>query len=162
MFQADIISGGFVWGSAVAVVFVFIGAVVGYLGRRWAKSCDAFDRGMALATEWGGVAFIVITAIVWLAASWPLKYDYHHWVDVRGRVDRIASRFISAGDNGGTNQRFVFILNGHPYGVDDTRASLAHTGSYVHLRCKKEHQLFQNYSDDGWACRWMNDSEVAR
>jgi hypothetical protein len=81
-------------------------------------------------------------------------------VDVRGKVQRTSSRFISAGDNKGTNQRFVFVINGHPYGVDDTRASLTHRGDRIHLRCKKEHQWFQRYSDDGWACRWMADSDV--
>jgi hypothetical protein len=111
---------------------------------------------------WIAIVGILITAACWIWASWPLKYDYHHWVDVRGKVERVSSRFISAGDDAGTNQRFVFVIGGKAYGVDDTRAALAHRGNRVHLRCKKEHQLLQRYEDDGWACRWMNDSEIAR
>jgi hypothetical protein len=152
MVVADVVSGGWVLGIVLLVVFLLVGI-----------GCAAF--GMLVdndyRTPWvvSGLVIMLVTIGFWLWASWPLKYDYHHWVDIRGRVERISSRFISAGDNGGTNQRFVFVINGRAYGVDDTRASLARVGGMVHIRCKKEHQFFQNYSDDGWACGWINDSQ---
>lgn len=150
MIIADVVSGGWVFGIAIALV---IGAIcIGVAALAWSQE----ETGIF----WGAVVCGLLTLVVFLIASWPLKYDYHHWVDKRGKVTKIGSRFISAGDNGGTNQRFVFVLNGQAYGVDDTRASLARVGDAVHIRCKKEHQFFQNYSDDGWACRWMNDSQV--
>jgi hypothetical protein len=98
---------------------------------------------------------LLVIGGIWLWASWPLKYEYHHWVDKQGIVQAVGHRLISNGDSG-INDRYVFRISGQPYGVDDTRASLTKVGDKVHLRCKKEHQFFQHFSDDGWACRWIN------
>jgi hypothetical protein len=155
MFLADMISAGIVYGTLIAIVALSLCIALAAL----AYNSDAPDADFAFWVLSGAAVF---TVVVWIWASWPLKYDYHHWVDVRGKVERVSSRFISAGDDAGTNQRFVFVIGGKAYGVDDTRAALAHRGNRVHLRCKKEHQLLQRYEDDGWACRWMNDSEIAR
>jgi hypothetical protein len=155
MIVADVISGGWVVGIVVLLICLVIGVCL--IAGAFITS-DDYDRWPFLI---GGFVILFLAGGIWLWASWPLKYDYHHWVDIRGKVQRTSSRFISAGDNGGTNQRFVFVINGKAYGVDDTRASLTRVGNIVHLRCKKEHQFFQKYSDDGWACRWMNDSQIS-
>jgi hypothetical protein len=86
---------------------------------------------------------------------WPLKYEYHHYVSKSGTVEKISNRFISNGDNG-TSQRFVVKMVGDPaaYSIDDTRASLLTVGAEIGIKCKKEHQFFQPYEQNGWACRW--------
>jgi hypothetical protein len=142
------LTAGAIWGTlAAAILFVcFVAAVVGAFALP--EGADGRRSFMAV-----GTAGALATVVVWLWAMWPLKYDYHHWVEKSGRVEKISNRLVSGGE-GVVNQRFVVVLHGQPYGIDDTRAALLHVGDPVHLRCKKEHQFFQPYAADGWACRW--------
>jgi hypothetical protein len=131
---------------AVAVLLILGGtafAVIFVRGR------DNFIGWSAFWTTLAGLLILVIT----LVAMWPLEYPYHHWVDKRGVVSAKNSRIIPAGDHS-VQQRIVLVVNGQPYGVDDTRAALVNKGDRVHLRCKKDHQFMQPHSADGWACRW--------
>jgi len=145
MIIADTLSMGAVIGAATAVICLAICAALIYVGLRM-----EYDGAIPF---WGGVIAAVATIVVTIFAFWPFKHDYHYWVPKEGRVEKISNRFIKDGDSG-VSQRFVVVLNGKPYGIDDTRASLLKVGDQVRLRCKKEHQFMQPYDADGWACRW--------
>ncbi len=111
------------------------------------------DWGVVALTALGtGVAVGAIT----LAAMWPLKYEYHHYVSKSGTVETVNKRLVGVGSENGASERYVvkFTDDPYPYGIDDTRAALLKPGDPVGIKCKKEHQFFQPHEADGWACRW--------
>lgn len=144
MFLADTPSVGLWLGVPLAGIVIVI--------------CAAFCIGFLVSKpyDWGiGFTIAAVIGIVTLIgtglAMWPWKHDYHYYVPVSGKVERVSNRFISNGDKG-VSQRFVVVLNGKPYGIDDTRASLLKEGDPVKLHCKKEFDW--GSSDNGWACKW--------
>lgn len=95
--------------------------------------------------------FVLLVASAIFTATWfPFDMSFHRWYRVDGPVTEIANRQI-AQDGGGMSTRYVFRINGAPYGVDDTRAALVKVGDTVHLKCKKEY-VWNSVS--GWACNW--------
>lgn len=98
---------------------------------------------------WGAVAVAVIVPIGTAAAMWPYDSEYHQWRAVTGAVERVDSRQIADGD--GMSERYVFVIDGQPFSVDDTRAATVDKGDTVSLRCKRE---WQYAAASGWACRW--------
>lgn len=48
--------------------------------------------------------------------------------------------------------RYVVVIEGQPYGVDDTRAALLKVGDSVSLLCTKEFVWGSN--NNGYACNW--------
>lgn len=103
----------------------------------------------ALMTLAAGIALAVMAPII-AALYWPYKAEYHQWKPVEGKVTQIGSRLIGGGS---TSQRYVLAIDGQPYGVDDTRASLVKVGDAVKLSCIRE---WQYASNPGWACRWAS------
>lgn len=81
--------------------------------------------------------------------SFPFNSEYHQWRPVSGTVQQVSSRLVGSGKT--VNQRFVVLINGQPFGVDDTRASLLKPGDHVDLVCKKE---WQYAAKSGWGCNW--------
>lgn len=148
--QGASLAGGTVIGGVIVgiILLVCIGWILytllfphdDYWGKNWVHASIA-----------AGIALITVGTWVW--AMWPLKYDYHHWVPVEGNIQQINKRIVSNGDSG-ISQRFVVVMNGHPYGIDDTRATLLKVGDHVVLRCKKEHEWGTPLQANGWACRW--------
>jgi hypothetical protein len=131
---------------AVAAVCTLLAVLAGFL----------LDEGrLAAVGTFAGAGLVVF--VITLVSMWPLEYPYHHWVDVRGQVTDINRRIVSTGDNS-ISQRYVVLVRGQQYGVDDTRAALLKRGDPVSLRCKKEHQFMQPHDADGWACRWGSRS----
>lgn len=147
---ADTLTGGIIGGTLAAVV-VFVlcvaAAVLFFRGSR-----DPLDGGEMVFFGWVAVAAAVVTVAAWVWASWPLAYDYHHWVDKSGRVEKVSQRLVSSGN--GMSQKFVVVIDGRPYGIDDTRAALINEGDVVRLRCKKAYQFGVPRSAHGWDCRW--------
>lgn len=147
-----IIADTMTFGSYFGYFFIVVGALVSVVGIvltvMWIK-----DEGLAIL--WVPAVGLVLFFGA-LFFMWPLKYNYHHWVEVRGKVTDVNNRLLTtgSGDDRNISQRFVFVIDGRPYGVDDTRATLVKKGETVSLRCKKEHQWQQPYAADGWACRW--------
>lgn len=137
--------GYFFFGLAAALI---VGGVA--IGLRMRGHDGAIAVGVL-----GGSGLLVL--VLTLLAMWPLEYPYHHWVEVRGQATDINRRIVSTGDNS-ISQRYVVLVRGQQYGVDDTRASLLKRGDNVSLRCKKEHQFMQPHDADGWACRWGSAS----
>lgn len=76
--------------------------------------------------------------------------DYAAYKPVSGQVQDIASRQIANGSTMST--RYVFQINGQPYGVDDTRAALVKKGDAVKLNCVKE--FVWGSTNNGYACNW--------
>lgn len=97
----------------------------------------------------GGVLIVLATAIIAGICYWPWDGSFHSVYRVHGTVTQVASRQIS--DGKGMSTRYVFVIDGQPYGVDDTRAALTRVGDTVTLKCTKEY-VYQ--SVPGWACNW--------
>ena len=139
-------------GLPIAIVVIVALLVGGLLLMRAArKKPDHFDAPAMWWSGLGGCAFAV--AIAALTASplgmYPYDSEYHQWRDVTGTVERVESRQIADGD--GMSERYVFVIDGQPFSVDDTRAAVANKGDTVSLRCKRE---WQYAAASGWACRW--------
>lgn len=150
MILADTPSLGLIIGLPVGVGCVLLGITVFFVAGHASWWDEDLLSGKA-GRRWG-VGIAVVAVVVTAFAMWPWGHDYHFWKPIDGRVDKISSRFISAGDKGGTNQRFVVVVGGRPYGVDDTRASLLKVGDTVHLKCKRE--FVWGSGDNGWGCNW--------
>lgn len=149
---ADTPSLGLALGTPIAALFVLAGLFVAFVAwnARESEYRDGWRMGVAC-----GIGGALLAIVIYLFCMWPLKHDYHFWVPVQGKVEKISSRLVSAGDKGGSNQRFVVVIKGQPYGVDDTRAALLSVGDTVNLKCKREFEW--GSSANGWACRWNGD-----
>jgi hypothetical protein len=148
--MADAVTGGFIGGTIAAVVLALCAVaalVVGLLIRRDGQGGDG-------GFIFGGLAVLVVVSVAWVWASWPLAYDYHHWVDKRVTVTEVSSRLLSDGDHGISQKFVVRDPSGVFYGIQDTRAALIHKGDTVHLRCKKAYQYGVSRASHGWDCRW--------
>lgn len=105
---------------------------------------------------WASVTFACLLAfcagMVW--TYWPLSAEYHQYRPVSGTVAQVGNRFVSAGGQGGTNQKFVVTLTSGPqqYGITDTRAALLKPGDHVSLRCIRVYEYGSN--DAGYDCKW--------
>jgi len=101
-----------------------------------------------MAATWSTVALAFLLPLA-LLAYYPYKAEYHQWRTVDGTVSEVGNRLLGTGS--GMEQRYVLVIDGQPYGVDDTRASLVKVGDEVHLRCIRD---WQYASTPGWVCRW--------
>lgn len=84
-----------------------------------------------------------------VAAYYPFGSEWHSNYRVTGTVQETNKRLIADGDS--MSERYVLNIDGKPFGVDDTRASLVKPGDKVTLICNKE---WQYAAEAGWACRW--------
>lgn len=102
-------------------------------------------------TGWGVGLFVLVPVIAlgFIFSMWPFNSEFHQWREVHGTVQQISSRMIAQDKS--MSQRYVVVIDGQAFGIDDTRASLLHTGDQVSLHCKRE---FQFQADSGWGCRW--------
>jgi hypothetical protein len=140
------------WGFAfLAIVALTVGVLMVRNGYR----SNDYNSDDLIILGWIVIACAVVTGFIVAIAMWPYKYEYHHYVTKSGNIEQISKRIISDGD-GGISERYVVKLYGDPfpYGIDDTRASLLKVGDHLAIKCKKEHQFFQPYNQNGWACRW--------
>jgi len=105
---------------------------------------------------WIGAGCIALFAIPMLVlpliglALVGFNGDYMAYKPVSGQVEQIASRQIASGK--AMETRYVFQIDGKPYGVDDTRAALVKTGDSVSLNCVKE--FVWGSTNNGYACNW--------
>lgn len=97
------------------------------------------------------VAVLYAAGMVW--AFWPFDAAYHQYREVDGTVTTIAQRLVSAGDQGGSNQKFVVTLRGssQQFSIDDTRAALLKPGDRVTLSCIRSYDYG---SVAGYDCKW--------
>jgi hypothetical protein len=95
--------------------------------------------------------FLIIVVGISLFAFWPYKASYHRYYHVTGAVTQVGNRLISDDATKTMSQRFVLVIDGISYGVDDTRASLVKVGDHVDLMCSRDYQFA---SKSGWVCNW--------
>lgn len=93
------------------------------------------------------LALILVGAL--LGTLFPFSAEYHQWRKVHGEVEQVSKRLI--GTDSGMAERYVVVVGGRPYGVDDTRASLVKEGDEITLRCIRE---WQYQAESGYGCRW--------
>lgn len=112
-----------------------------------------YDRSFYRWSAVISLGFFVAVLVISLISFWPLKAEYHQYRHVTGTVQKISSRLLSAGDKGGTNQKFVIVFRGSPqqFGVDDTRASLVRVGDTIHVNCIRSYDYG---ATAGYDCKW--------
>jgi hypothetical protein len=139
--------------AGLIALLVFLAGCVALvlLGRGLLGS---YDDNIGKAMIDAGIVLVPVTlACWWWGMAFTLSDDYHSWNVKAGKVERVSKRLVSDGDQG-MQERFVVVIAGTPYGVDDTRASLVKEGDVISLRCKKEYQWGVPRSAQGWGCRW--------
>ena len=148
---ADTPTLGLLFGVPVAILATLltiagvIGLVMSWRSRNSYGSDDQAVIGGGLL-----VCGLVIGAInMW--ALWPYQHDYHFWMPVTGKVSQVSKRLVPAGEKS-MMERYVLVIDGKPYGVDDTRASLVKPGQTVSIACKREYQWGSR--DHGYGCKW--------
>lgn len=152
---ADTTTFTFRWLFPIGCILTTILLIVSALALvNWLTASRGYDRSDGRVFFWTALAVTILVGGATFGFTYPFKYEYHHWVDKKGIVEQVSSRLISAGDKGGSNQRFVVVVNGEPLGVDDTRASLIKVGDSVFLKCKKEYEFGTSLAANGWACKW--------
>lgn len=110
---------------------------------------EAIDRAGARISC---VVVFLIALLSGVFAFWPYSPSFHRFYHVQGTVTEVGKRQVSDGD--AMSERYVFVIGGQKFGVDDTRASLTKVGNQVDLMCKREYQY---NSRSGWLCRWDGD-----
>lgn len=130
--------------SLVVLIITTIGAI-----KDWDN-----ERGFCAAIAGGALLVLLGTGIGAGVGYWPWKAEYHQYNRVTGTVATITSRLISAGDKGGTNQKFVVVLTSgsQQYGIEDTRAALLKPGDHVAINCKRAYEY--GSSNAGYDCKW--------
>lgn len=116
----------------------------------WGADDDRFLGAWLLGS---GVVALVLTVSISAFAFWPYQKQYHWWQPVHGQVEQVSSRLLPAGERTVT-QKFVVKLRNdpHPYGIDDTRASLLKPGDSVSLSCIRVYTYASG--DNGYDCKW--------
>lgn len=145
---------GLLIGLPAGLLAMFItGSLALYALHRW-RTEDQYGgyHIVAAIAGAGWLGALVITGIT----MWPWSYEYHSWRNVDGQVAEVSSRLISAGDKGGSNQKFVVrFTDGRVRGVQDTRAALLKPGDQLTVRCKR---AWQFSGTDGWDCNWVDST----
>lgn len=137
------ITAGAIFGYAYLIIGVLLGVV-------WAVPL-AINREWASALG-GLAAVVIIAATFWWGMAFTTSADYHAWNAKTGEVEQVSKRLIAT--DSGMSERYVLKIDGQPFGVDDSRASLAKEGDKVSLLCKKDYQWGVPREAHGWACRW--------
>ena len=131
---------------ALASLGVAVAGFISWLRERRKSSYYHGDGGF-VAGLFGSIGAVLVAGLV--IAAFPFDTSYHRYYRVSGEVEQVQHRLIKAGD--GMAERYVFVIDGKPYAVDDTRATLTKKGDHVSLWCSKEYQYM---GDSGWACEW--------
>ena len=149
----DVVSDGGPWtlGTLIAfplgiVVTLALAAITVSIFRALRRDGDTVEKWVI--SSFSGILTVVV-AVMTFGGMYPYDAEYHQWHRVAGTVDRVESRQIATGD--GMSERFVVLIGGQPFGVDDSRATLLEPGDEVALRCKRE---WEYLADSGWGCRW--------
>lgn len=113
--------------------------------RDYSTDRTDYRAGATIAGLFAAFALVVTTA-----AIFPFNPAFHQYHRVTGSVEEIDHRLVAAGE-AGMAERYVFVIDGRPYGVDDTRATLVEVGDKVDLWCSLE---WQYAGESGLACQW--------
>jgi len=122
-------------------------------GLRDKATSDPYRDGFGWFLSAGGVALFALPAVIAPLIGFSIvgwSSDYLTMKPVRGIVEDIASRQIASGK--AMETRYVAVIDGQPYGIDDTRAALIKPGDTVSLNCTRE--FVYGSQDNGYACNW--------
>lgn len=136
-------------GLPIAALIVLICLVTIWIGTLGIRDHDEFGWSFVI----GGALVALITVGVTGALMWPWKHDYHFWVDKGGVVEQVSKRLVPAGEKS-MQEKYVFVIDGRPYGVLDTRAALVKVGDRVDIACKRAFEWGVPQSANGWDCKW--------
>ena len=140
---------GYIIGVPIIAVLALIALAVAVVSTvKWLGGKGYYAEDWALGTILGGIFALILGGLTF-ALAFPFDTSYHRYYKVSGQVEQIQHRLIKAGN--GMAERYVFVIDGKPYAVDDTRATLTKKGDHVSLWCSKEYQYM---GDSGWACEW--------
>jgi hypothetical protein len=140
-------------GTIAAIILIPLGLIFLLIAIGLTVSaCNAYEPEF----HWMGAGFLALFGIPMLIL--PLiglslvgfSGDYMAYKPVSGQVQEIASRQIASGK--AMETRYVFNIDGQPYGIDDTRAALVKPGDTVKLNCVKE--FVWGSTNNGYACNW--------
>jgi hypothetical protein len=146
-------------GTIAGIVFLALGAItlplaIWFVIRGLRKNADpGWDDGFGWFAAAGVTGFFAIPALVFPLIGFGLvgyDSDYLLLKPVSGEVQEIASRQIA--DGKGMSTRYVAVINGQQYGIDDTRAALIKPGDTISLNCTK--QFVYGSTNNGYACNW--------
>lgn len=141
---------GWLVGMVALTGLLALAVLIGTAGLVWEwRSRYSDGGGVATAIVCGIAAAILL--IIFAFVSFPWKAQYHRFVPVTGTVTApVTSRFL-AGDNGGSNQKFLVTIGGRQYGCNDTRCAGLAKGDRVTLMCER---AWQWAGTPGWDCNW--------
>jgi hypothetical protein len=146
------VTGGTIAGVVGLVVCLGLCAAAFAWGLR--GTIRSYDLVPSRALRCTGAVLVALVCVAawWWGMAFTLSGDYHSWNVKEGTAEKVAKRLIAT-DNG-MSERYVVTMDGQPYGIDDTRATLIEEGDRLSLRCKKDYQWGVPREAHGWACRW--------
>lgn len=148
---------GVLVGLPIAGIFTIAAITAIVIGARLPKRTDdpyaTIERPRRFTLACAIPSLIVILGIAGLA-MWPWSAEYHQWRPVSGSIAEVQSRLLSAGDNGGSNQKFVvrFTGNRQEYSCEDTRCALLKPGQHLELTCIR---AWQYAGTPGYSCAYF-------
>jgi len=143
-------------GAIAAYIFLPVVTLIliGLAWVCWTNRDDTYEAGMYRVGLAGSLLLVPVWLVLWWwSMAFTTSGDYHAWNTKQGTVEQIGKRLIAT--DSGMSERYVLTLDGTPYGVDDTRASIVAKGDMVQLRCKKDYQWGVPRESHGWACRYI-------
>jgi hypothetical protein len=103
----------------------------------------------------GSLIVGLLCAGFWLWGSWPLAYEYHHWIPTEGTVVKVDKRIVSTGSEGGISEKYVLkFSDGRVRALNDTIGGTLGEGDKATLKCKKAYDFGVSRESHGWDCKW--------
>ena len=147
-------------GTITGIVFMALGVLsIGLIAWLLYRGFDErsygsyVDDGFGWFLGAGMASLFALPAIICPLVGFGIvgwSSDYLTFKPVHGTVQEIASRQIA--DGKAMSTRYVAVIDGQPYGIDDTRAALIKPGDTVSLNCTR--QFVYGSQDNGYACNW--------
>lgn len=137
----------------LGVIALIVAALLVWRGFRDRKDGGYYADGFGWFLSAGLVALFAIPAIAAPLIGFGIvgySADYLTMKPVRGTVEQVASRQIASGK--AMETRYVAVIDGQPYGIDDTRAALIKPGDTISLMCTRE--FVYGSQNNGYACNW--------
>ncbi|WP_025358364.1 hypothetical protein [Kutzneria albida] len=136
--------------------FISLLATVGIVvGVRYGKKIGSYEfLEPSGGLIWTGSIALFHTLLITGIVMFPWTAEYHQWRPVGGTLSEVQSRLISAGSNGGSNQKFAVRFTGskQEYSCEDTRCALLKPRQHLELSCIRE---WQYAGTPGYACQYV-------
>jgi hypothetical protein len=147
--------GTLIWLPVAFLVMLILLGFALWMFRKWLS--ETFDPGVFLGLAIGSLVLTVLLIAGTVIGMYPYQAEYHQWRTESGTVTQVDSRLVSAGDSGGSNERFVVVLDGdRQRSCDDTRCAQVEIGDLLTLSCKRS---WQYSGTDGWDCNYVGRSQ---